>query len=196
MIDATRCISVCLGPRWIKTGWILLKQRNTWPVVQPMGEPCEIVFVPRKLTMRDPATQIGNNTSKPETSIQSRTALNAGETENLVTDQLEAVQQREHRGTRDFLGTGTSSRRRFQYQEGKEGRECCNNAQNTANRCFCTTIQFKSQDWYSTGHGSHTPLQDDGDKPMMDLAQGLQTLYVHTLAGMQTWYVHRLGMNT
>ena len=31
------------------------------------------------------------------------------------------------------------------------------------------------QDWYSTDHGSHTPLQDEGDKPMMDLVTGLQT---------------------
>ena len=31
------------------------------------------------------------------------------------------------------------------------------------------------QDWYSTEHGSHTPLQDDGDEPMMDLVTGLQT---------------------
>ena len=31
------------------------------------------------------------------------------------------------------------------------------------------------QDWYSTDHGSHTPLQDDGDEPMMDLVKGLQT---------------------
>ena len=107
-----------------------------------------------------------------------------------MTDQLEAIQQREHRDTRDFLGTGTSSRRGCQYQEGKEARECCNNAQNKANRCFCTTILFKSRDWYSTGHGSHTPLQDDGYKPMMDQAQSLQTVYVHTLADMQTWYVH------
>ena len=52
--------------------------------------------------------QIGNNTSKSEPSIQSRTALNAGEMENLVTDQLEAVQRWEHRDTRDILGTGTS----------------------------------------------------------------------------------------
>ena len=28
------------------------------------------------------------------------------------------------------------------------------------------------QDWYSTDHGSHTPLQDDGDEPMMDLMKG------------------------
>ena len=74
-----------------------------------MSEPGEFVFVPRKLTVRDSVTQVGNNTSK-----------SGGETENLVTDQLEAVQQREHRDTREFLGTRTSSRRRCQYQEGKE----------------------------------------------------------------------------
>ena len=102
-----------------------------------------------KLTVRDTVTQIKNNTSKCDASIQSRTALNAGETENLVTDQLEAVQQTEHRDTRDLLDTGTSSRRRWQYQEGQEARECCNNVQNKSNRCFCTTILFKSQDWYS-----------------------------------------------
>ena len=50
-------------------------------------------------------TQIENDISKSEASIQIRTAVNAGEMENLVTDQLEAVQQREHRDTRDFLGT-------------------------------------------------------------------------------------------
>ena len=43
----------------------------------------------------------------------------------------------------------------------------------------------------------HTPLQDDGDKPMRDLTQNLQTLGVHALADMQTscvrtqtWYEH------
>ena len=46
-----------------------------------------------------------------------------------------------------------------------------------------------SQDWYSAGHGSHTPQQDDGDKPMMDLVQSLQTWYVHT----QTWYEHKVA---
>ena len=35
-------------------------------------------------------------------------------------------------------------------------------------------------------HWSHTPLQDDGNKPTMDLAQSLQTRYVRT----QTWYDH------
>ena len=44
------------------------------------------------------------------------------------------------------------------------------------------------EDWYSTDYGSHTPLKDEGDKPMMDLAQSLQTLGVHALADMQTWW--------
>ena len=97
-----------------------------------------------------------------------------------------SVQQREPRDTRDFLGSGTSSRRRCQYQEGKEARKCCNNTQNKANRCFCTTILFKLQDWYGTGNGYHTSLQDDGNKPMMDLAQSLQTwcVYEHVAASI------------
>ena len=49
------------------------------------------------------------------------------------------------------------------------------------------------QEWYSTGHGSHIPLQDDGDKPMMDLAKNPQTLGVHALADMQTWFVRTLS---
>ena len=64
-------------------------------------------------------------------------------------------------------------------------RKCCNKA----NRCLRTKMLFKSQDWYSASHGSHTPQQDDGDKPMMDLAQNLQTWNVHT----QTWSEHRVA---
>ena len=35
------------------------------------------------------------------------------------------------------------------------------------------------QDWYSTDHGSRTPLQDEGDELMMDLVTGLQTRCYH-----------------
>ena len=35
------------------------------------------------------------------------------------------------------------------------------------------------QDWHSTDHGSHTPPQDEGDEPMMDLVTGLQTRREH-----------------
>ena len=95
-----------------------------------MSELGDFVLVPRKLTVRDSVMQIENDTSKSKASMQIRTALNDGEIKSLVTDQLEAVQQKEHRDTRDFLGTGTSSRRGCQYQEGKEARECCNHALN------------------------------------------------------------------
>ena len=35
------------------------------------------------------------------------------------------------------------------------------------------------QDWFSTDQGSHTPRQDEGDKPMMYPVTGLQTRYEH-----------------
>ena len=72
---------------WPKTGWILQKQRNIWPVVQPISGPCEFEFVPRKRAVRDLVALIGNHTSKSEASIQCETALTAGETENYSTDQ-------------------------------------------------------------------------------------------------------------
>ena len=35
------------------------------------------------------------------------------------------------------------------------------------------------QDWFSTDRGSHTPLQDEGGEPMMDLVTELQTRREH-----------------
>ena len=64
-------------------------------------------------------TQIGNNISKSGASILSRTALNIGETENLVMDQLEALQRREHRDTLDFSAL---QKRSCQLKEGKKKR--------------------------------------------------------------------------
>ena len=61
-----------------------------------MIEPCEFELVTMKRAVRNSVAQIGNHTSKSEGSIQSGTALNAVETENSVTDRLEAGQQREH----------------------------------------------------------------------------------------------------
>ena len=154
-IDATRFRSVCLGQRWINTGWILLKMQNIWPVVQPMSEPWEFEFVPLKRAVRDSVSQIGNHTSKSGASIQKATALNVGETENSLTDRLEAVQQREHRDTRDILGSGTSSSRRCQYQEGKEAAnvgtkpifasvlQCCSNCRLVFYRTMDPALHYK-----------------------------------------------------
>ena len=82
---------------WPKTGWILPKPRSICPVVQQMSEPCEFEFVPMKRAVRDSVAQIGNHTSKSEASIQSETALNAGETENSSRNLLETRHQREHK---------------------------------------------------------------------------------------------------
>ena len=56
-----------------------------------MSEPCEFVFVPRKLNVQESLRQIENGTSQSEASILIRTALDAGEMETLMTDQLEAA---------------------------------------------------------------------------------------------------------
>ena len=39
------------------------------------------------------------------------------------------------------------------------------------------------QDWSFTDHGSHTPLQDEGDEPTMHLVRGLQTRCEHKHRG-------------
>ena len=110
--------------------------------------------------------------------------------EELATEQSGAVQQREHRGTRDILSTGTSFRRRCQCQEGgREARECCNNTQNFRSRCSCS-------------QGAKDPtlyrLQDDCDKQMMMDQARICKLWVCMLR--KKWrrgtHVHRLGMNT
>ena len=134
-----------------------------------MSEPCEFEFVPRKRAVRDLVAQIGNHTSKSEASIQSETALNAGETENLVTDQIEARHQREHKDVRYSWATRTSSRRRLQFQEGTELRKYWRDA----NHCFSTAILFKLQDWCSTRPWiPHSTARRRLTKLVMDLVKG------------------------
>ena len=52
----------------------------------------------------------------------------------------------------------------------KKEKNCANVGTKPIFQRYC-----KLQDWYSTDHGSHTPLQDEGDEPMTDLAPRLQT---------------------
>ena len=141
-----------------------------------MSEHCEFEFAPMKRAVRDPVAQIGNHTSKSEASIQSGTALNAGETENSLDG---SIGSRTAKGTQRYarlLDTRTSSRWRPQYQGREELRKCWKEA----NRCLSTAMLFKLQHWYLQDHGSHTPLQDEGEEPMMGLASSLQTRYEHT----------------
>ena len=42
------------------------------------------------------------------------------------------------------------------------------------------------QDWYSGDLGSHTPLEDEGDEPVMDLVTELQNRHEHARAQKQT----------
>ena len=122
-----------------------------------MSEPCEFVCVPRKRAVRDSVAQIGNHTSKSEASIQSVAAFNVGETENSLTDRLEARQQREHKDLRYFWVQEQVREEDFSIKKEKNcasaGKkpivasvlQCCSNCK--------IGIFYK--------HGSHTPLQDE-----------------------------------
>ena len=72
--------------------------------------------------------QIRNHLSKSEVVIQSKTALDAGETENQSMDQLEARHQREHKDARYFWIPDQVQDEDFSS----------------------TAMWFKLQDWYST----------------------------------------------
>ena len=110
--------------------------------------------------------QIGNTTSKSEAPIQSGTALNAGETENSVTDRLKAGQQRKHKDMRDFW---MQEQVRDEDLSIKKEKNCANVGKKpivTPVLQCCPNCKIGIlQD-----HGSHTPLLDEGEEPRMDLA--------------------------
>ena len=136
-----------------------------------MSEPCEFELVLTKRAVRDSVAQIGNHTSKSEASTQSVTALNVGEKENSLTDRLKAGQQTKHKDMQYFWRQEQVRDEDFSI---KKRKNCANVG---TKPIFASVLQqhCKLQDWYSTDHGSHTPLQDGGDEPMMDLAPRLQT---------------------
>ena len=72
-------------------------------------------------------------------------------------------------GCQNESKTGTSVSRRCLWRRTAEMLERCQSLLQ-----YCNNIA-SLQDSYSTDHGSHTPLQDEGDEPMMDLVTGLQT---------------------
>ena len=123
-----------------------------------MSELCEFELVLTQRSVRGVVAQIGNLTSKSEASIQGETALNAGETENYSTDQLEARHQREHKDTRDFLGSGKVQDEDFSTKMEKL-RKCMKDA----SHYFSTAMLFKLQDWYSTRPWiPHSTTRDEG----------------------------------
>ena len=169
-IDATRCGSVCLKRPFLAQDRLDFAGRVR-QLTKQMSELREFEFVPLKRAVRDSVTQIGNHTSKSEASIQSVRALNDGETETSLTDRLEAGQQSEDKDIRYFWIQEQVRDEDFSI---KKEKNCANVG---TKPIFASALQqhCKLQDWYSADHGSHTPLQDDVDEPMMDLAPRLQT---------------------
>ena len=102
-----------------------------------MGELCEFEFVPRKRAVQDSVAQIGNHTS---------TALNCWRNGELSDGSIGSNTSKGKQRCTILLDTRTSSRRRLQYQEGKELRRYWKGA----NHCFSTTKLFKLREWYST----------------------------------------------
>ena len=134
-------------------------------------------------------TQIGNNISESEASIQSRTALNAGEMENSVTDQL---------GSRTAKGIQRYARlsgykNKFETKMSVSRRSRI--AQNVATKPIATyVLQYCSNRKIGILQAMypHTPLQDDGDKPIDGIWRRVCRLgCVHT----QTWYEHTVGFD-
>ena len=171
-IDATRCKFV--GPR--QAGFCRRsKTFGEWS--SQRASIAKFEFAPMKRAVRDPVAQIGNHTSKSEASIQSGTALNAGGTENSLDG---SIGSRTAQGTRRYarlldtrnkfkMEASVSRKRRLaQMLESSQSfasvLQCCSN-------CKIGILQ---------DHGSHTPLQDEGEEPMMGLASSLQTRYEHT----------------
>ena len=150
--------------------------------------------------------QIGNQTVKSGSTLESLTALSVGEAEfyavvkggqvglalrsiyqdlgvpmkveirsdsstaNSLTDRLGAGQRTKHTDTRYY-------RVQERVQDGELSTKKVPTAKLERSQSL---LQYHNnlaslQDWYSADHGSHTPLQDDGDEPMMDLVTGLQT---------------------
>ena len=136
-----------------------------------MNKPCELNLDTRNVTNETRWYSSETTIRNLKFLIQSETALNAGETENYWVDQLEAIHQREHKDAWYFWIPEQVPDEDFSIKKEK-------NCANIGTR-FSTAMLFKSQDWYSTDHGSHTPLQDEGDETMMDLVTGLQTRCEH-----------------
>ena len=122
--------------------------------------------VPRKRAVRDLVAQIWNHTWKSEAPIQSETTLNAGDTKNYSTDQLEA----RHQGEKEL---------RKYWKD--------------ANHCFCAVMLFKSPDWYYTRPWiPHSTWKWRLTKLVMNLVKGC-SLDAHRGLDMCTEIRCRLG---
>ena len=93
---------------------------------------------------------------------------------NILTDRLGAGQRTKHIDTRYFW-----VQERVQDGDLNINKEPSAKTAQVMERSQSLLQYYNNigslQKWYSTHHGSHTPLQDDGDDPMMDLVTGMHT---------------------
>ena len=107
-------------------------------------------------------------------------------TANSLTNRLGAGQRTKHIDTRFFF------RHKNEFKmETSVSRKCLRRkTAQMLERCQSLLQHHNdtasSQDWYSIDHGSHTPRQDEGDEPMMDLVTGLETRCEHRDPGRST----------
>ena len=99
-------------------------------------------------------------------------------TANSLTDRWEQDSER------NTLTRGTSGYKNESKTETSVSRRCLQRRTAQMLERSQSLLQYYNnivslQDWYSTDRGSHTPLQDEGDEPMMDLVTGLQTRCEH-----------------
>ena len=97
-------------------------------------------------------------------------------TANSLTDRLGAGQRTKHIDTRYFWIKERVQDGDLSIKKVLTAKNCADvgtmPVSASAQQQHCKFLQ----DWYSTDHGSHTPLHDEGDEPMMDLVTGLQPI--------------------
>ena len=146
--DATRYRSVCVRHSSLAQDRLDLAE-TAKHLAQRMSEPCEFDFIPLKRAAR---YLVG----KPKAPLKLGRQKHVGKIAVFVDS--------------DFAGDPVSS---------KSTTGLVAQIGQMLERSQSLLQYYNSiaslQDWYSTDHGFHTPLQDDGDEPMMDLVTNTET---------------------
>ena len=100
-------------------------------------------------------------------------------TANSLTDRLGAGQRTKHIDTRYFWIQERVQDGDFSIKKVLSAKICADVGTKTVSASQFYNIIASLQDWYYTDHESHTPLQDECDKLMMDLVRGCRP-YVNT----------------
>ena len=96
-------------------------------------------------------------------------------TANSLTDRLKAGQRTLHTDTQVLLETRTSPQTETSASRRCLQRRTAQMLERRQSLLQCYNNIASLHDWYSTDHGSHTPLQDEGDEACDVSGEGLQT---------------------